>query len=153
MWIFYSLAVGAEGVVCPDHDAIGSDEVDQDTQDFGIICECVVMKSPGIILERVLQLDLSYGQPVINPSKYIREAPSRMHPPFYGVSSAMKMPQRPLKVNDLRRDSMQTPFSCMVVRKRRMKSYRNVWSATELQAKNEQWQLVCANVFGLKWSC
>jgi hypothetical protein len=34
----------------------------------------------------------------------------------------------------------------------RMKSYRNVWSAAELQAKNEQWQLVCANVFGLEWS-
>jgi hypothetical protein len=30
--------------------------------------------------------------------------------------------------------------------------YRNVWSAAELQAKNEQWQLVCANVFGLEWS-
>jgi hypothetical protein len=28
-------------------------------------------------------------------------------------------------------------------------SYRNVWSAAELQAKNEKWQLVCANVFGL----
>jgi hypothetical protein len=27
--------------------------------------------------------------------------------------------------------------------------YRNVWSAAELQAKNEEWQLVCANVFGL----
>jgi hypothetical protein len=26
---------------------------------------------------------------------------------------------------------------------------RNVWSAAELQAKNEEWQLVCANVFGL----
>jgi hypothetical protein len=25
----------------------------------------------------------------------------------------------------------------------------NVWSAAELQAKNEEWQLVCANVFGL----
>ena len=31
-------------------------------------------------------------------------------------------------------------------------SYRNVWSAAELQAKNDQWQLVCANVFGLWWS-
>jgi hypothetical protein len=31
-------------------------------------------------------------------------------------------------------------------------SYRNVWSAAELQAKNEHWQLVCANVFGLQWS-
>jgi hypothetical protein len=30
--------------------------------------------------------------------------------------------------------------------------YRNVWSAAELQAKNEEWQLVCANVFGLQWS-
>jgi hypothetical protein len=29
---------------------------------------------------------------------------------------------------------------------------RNVWSAAELQAKNVQWQLVCANVFGLQWS-
>ncbi len=28
-------------------------------------------------------------------------------------------------------------------------AYRNVWSAAELQAKNEKWQLVCANVFGL----
>ena len=27
--------------------------------------------------------------------------------------------------------------------------YRNVWSAAELQAKNEEWQLVCVNVFGL----
>jgi hypothetical protein len=27
-----------------------------------------------------------------------------------------------------------------------------VWSAAELQAKNVQWQLVCANVFGLEWS-
>jgi hypothetical protein len=26
---------------------------------------------------------------------------------------------------------------------------RYVWSAAELQAKNEEWQLVCANVFGL----
>jgi hypothetical protein len=26
---------------------------------------------------------------------------------------------------------------------------RNVWSAAELQAKNEEWQMVCANVFGL----
>ena len=30
--------------------------------------------------------------------------------------------------------------------------YRNVWSVAELQAKNEEWQLVCANVFGLEWS-
>jgi hypothetical protein len=30
--------------------------------------------------------------------------------------------------------------------------YRDVWSAAELQAKNEEWQLVCANVFGLQWS-
>jgi hypothetical protein len=30
--------------------------------------------------------------------------------------------------------------------------YRNVWSAAELQAKNEGWQMVCANVFGLQWS-
>jgi hypothetical protein len=30
--------------------------------------------------------------------------------------------------------------------------YRNVWSAAELQAKNERRQLVCANVFGLEWS-
>src|SRR6202162_68363 len=74
VWIFYGLAVSAEGVICPDHDAIGSDEVDQEAQDFGIIGECVVMKSPGIILDRVLQLALSYGQPVINASKYIGEA-------------------------------------------------------------------------------
>jgi len=26
---------------------------------------------------------------------------------------------------------------------------RNVWSAAELQAKKEEWQLVCANVSGL----
>jgi hypothetical protein len=32
------------------------------------------------------------------------------------------------------------------------RAYRNVWSAAELQAKNEEWQLVCANVFGLQWS-
>jgi hypothetical protein len=32
------------------------------------------------------------------------------------------------------------------------RDYRNVWSAAELQAKNEKWQLVCANVFGLQWS-
>jgi len=31
-------------------------------------------------------------------------------------------------------------------------SYRNVWSAAELQTKNEEWQMVCANVFGLWWS-
>jgi hypothetical protein len=31
-------------------------------------------------------------------------------------------------------------------------SSRNVWSAAELQAKNEEWQVVCANVFGLGWS-
>jgi hypothetical protein len=31
-------------------------------------------------------------------------------------------------------------------------SYRNVWSAAVLQAKNEERQLVCANVFGLEWS-
>ena len=31
-------------------------------------------------------------------------------------------------------------------------SYRNVWSAAGLQAKNVEWQLVCANVFGLEWS-
>jgi hypothetical protein len=30
--------------------------------------------------------------------------------------------------------------------------YRNVWSAAELQAKNEEWQVVCANIFGLEWS-
>ena len=30
--------------------------------------------------------------------------------------------------------------------------YRNVWSAVELQAKNEEWRLVCANVLGLQWS-
>jgi hypothetical protein len=29
-------------------------------------------------------------------------------------------------------------------------AYRNVWSAAELQAKNVQWQLVCANVFGFQ---
>jgi hypothetical protein len=32
------------------------------------------------------------------------------------------------------------------------RGYRNVWSAAVLQAKNEEWQLVCANVFGLQWS-
>src|SRR6202521_3459809 len=32
------------------------------------------------------------------------------------------------------------------------RDYRNVWSAAELQAKNEEWQVVCANVFGLQWS-
>jgi hypothetical protein len=32
------------------------------------------------------------------------------------------------------------------------RGYRHVWSAAELQAKNVQWQLVCANVFGLQWS-
>ena len=31
-------------------------------------------------------------------------------------------------------------------------AYRNVWSAAEMQAKNEEWQMVCANVFGLEWS-
>jgi len=31
-------------------------------------------------------------------------------------------------------------------------AYRNVWSAAVLQAKNEKWQMVCANVFGLEWS-
>ena len=30
--------------------------------------------------------------------------------------------------------------------------YRNVWSAAELQAKNNERQMVCANVFGLEWS-
>jgi hypothetical protein len=30
--------------------------------------------------------------------------------------------------------------------------YRNVWSAAELQAKNADGQVVCANVFGLCWS-
>jgi hypothetical protein len=34
----------------------------------------------------------------------------------------------------------------------RSRASRNVWSAAELQAKNEEWQLVCANVFGLEWS-
>jgi hypothetical protein len=32
------------------------------------------------------------------------------------------------------------------------RDYRYVWSAAVLQAKNEEWQLVCANVFGLQWS-
>jgi hypothetical protein len=32
------------------------------------------------------------------------------------------------------------------------RDYRNVWSAAELQAKNEEWHLVCVNVFGLQWS-
>jgi len=31
-------------------------------------------------------------------------------------------------------------------------NYRYVWSAAEMQAKNEEWQMVCANVFGLEWS-
>src|SRR4029077_2719084 len=30
--------------------------------------------------------------------------------------------------------------------------YRYVRSAAELQAKNERWQIVCVNVFGLEWS-
>ena len=30
--------------------------------------------------------------------------------------------------------------------------YRYVWSVAEMQAKNEEWQMVCANVFGLEWS-
>jgi hypothetical protein len=34
----------------------------------------------------------------------------------------------------------------------RFPKYRNVWSAAELQAKNEEWHLVCADVFGLQWS-
>ena len=33
-----------------------------------------------------------------------------------------------------------------------LRPYPNVWSAAVLQAKNEEWQLVCANVFGLQWS-
>jgi len=61
----------------------------------------------------------------------------------------MKMAPRRLKINNLQSDLMQTPFSCKVERQRRMKSYRNVWSAAELQAKSEEWQMGCANVFGL----
>jgi hypothetical protein len=33
----------------------------------------------------------------------------------------------------------------------RNRDYPCVWSAAELQAKNEEWQLVYANVFGLQW--
>jgi hypothetical protein len=29
---------------------------------------------------------------------------------------------------------------------------RNKWPSAELQAKNEEWQLVCTNVFGFQWS-
>src|SRR5664280_2616397 len=36
-----------------------------------------------------------------------------------------------------------TPGSCAI---------RNVWSATVSQAKNESDRLVCANVYGLRWS-
>src|SRR5258705_11938547 len=39
-----------------------------------------------------------------------------------------------------------------VVQDALFEAYRNVWSTAELQAKNEEWQLVCANVFGLQWS-
>jgi hypothetical protein len=38
----------------------------------------------------------------------------------------MKTIQLRLKLNDLRRDTMLTPFSCMLVRQGRMKSYENV---------------------------
>jgi hypothetical protein len=34
-------------------------------------------------------------------------------------------------------------------REEHIRDYRNVWSAAELQAKNAEWQVVCANVFGL----
>jgi hypothetical protein len=30
--------------------------------------------------------------------------------------------------------------------------YRYVWYAAEMKAKNEEWQMVCANVFSLEWS-
>jgi len=38
----------------------------------------------------------------------------------------MKMAPRRLKINNLQRDLMQTPFSCKVERQRRMKSYQKL---------------------------
>ena len=32
------------------------------------------------------------------------------------------------------------------------RNYRNLWATVKLQAKNEEWHMVCANVFGVWWS-
>jgi hypothetical protein len=45
--------------------------------------------------------------------------------------AAMKMAQLELKTKELLDDTIQTPFSFMVVRQRRMKSYRNVTVARD----------------------
>jgi hypothetical protein len=44
------------------------------------------------------------------------------------------------------------PENCCRANPRLESPYRYVWSAAEMQAKNEEWQMVCANVFGLEWS-
>src|SRR6266576_4324137 len=31
------------------------------------------------------------------------------------------------------------------------RDYRNLWTTVKLQAKNEEWHMVCANVFGVRW--
>jgi PAS domain-containing protein len=53
-----------------------------------------------------------------------------------------------LKAANLATDIIRDPIE----RAQLFEPYRNVWSAAVLQAKNEERQLVCANVFGLEWS-
>jgi hypothetical protein len=57
----------------------------------------------------------------------------------------------PRLIHSLFRDTSQTPGGLKRARYR-SRANRNVWSAALSQAKNESDRMVCANVFGLRWS-
>ena len=70
--------IGAEGVVRTDYHAVGADEANQETEGFRIERDGVVMKSPDILLEGALHLELASFQAVLEPSGKIRETAAGM---------------------------------------------------------------------------
>ena len=68
----------AKGVIRSDHHAIGSSQVDEETEGLRIVRERVVMKAAHVIHERMLQLEFSSHQSAVHPSRYIEEAAARV---------------------------------------------------------------------------
>jgi len=87
----------------------------------------------------------------------------RRPPPTKSHRYSMNLREQPCRLK-LYRGSYRLRAGCRDVRGKQLAeilsrgsrspdcSYRNVWSAALSQAKNESDRMVCANVFGLRWS-